>query len=120
LPPEPDIPATLSLVVAPGGRDAHVIGELLGSARLAYEADPDGERLLQALTSGGAAGAIITDGAWARTARSGCATPSSGSRPGRTFPSCCCPGGARRGRDRARWKIWSTSPSSSGRFTRPR
>jgi signal transduction histidine kinase/ActR/RegA family two-component response regulator len=66
LPPEPDIPADAFLVVAPGGRDAHVIGELLGSARLAYEADPDGERLLQALTSGGAAGAIITDGAWAR------------------------------------------------------
>jgi signal transduction histidine kinase/CheY-like chemotaxis protein len=54
------------LVIAPGGRDAQVIGELLTSARLAYEFDPDGERLLLALASGCAAGAIVTDGAWAR------------------------------------------------------
>jgi len=61
-----EVPAEAFLVVAPHGRDAQVIGELLGSARLAYEVDPDGQRLLDALASGCAAGAIITDGAWAR------------------------------------------------------
>jgi signal transduction histidine kinase/CheY-like chemotaxis protein len=53
-------------VIAPGGRDALVIGELLGSARLAHQSDPDGELLLQALVAGDAAGAIITDDAMAR------------------------------------------------------
>ena len=54
------------LVIAPGGRDALVIGELLASGQLAYQADHDGELLLKALVSGDAAGAIITDDAMAR------------------------------------------------------
>jgi signal transduction histidine kinase/ActR/RegA family two-component response regulator len=54
------------LVIAPGGRDARVIGELLGSARLHHHEDPDGEKLLRALVSGDAAGAIITDDALSR------------------------------------------------------
>jgi signal transduction histidine kinase/ActR/RegA family two-component response regulator len=54
------------LVIAPSGRDAGVIGELLGSAALDYRCDDDGEMLLQALASGDAAGAIVTDDALAR------------------------------------------------------
>jgi signal transduction histidine kinase/ActR/RegA family two-component response regulator len=54
------------LVIAPSGRDCQVIGELLASAELRWQADNDGELLLQALTSGDAAGAIITDDALAR------------------------------------------------------
>jgi signal transduction histidine kinase/CheY-like chemotaxis protein len=54
------------LVIAPGGRDARVVGELLGSAKLGYEIDNDGEMLLEALVAGDAAGAIITDDAMAR------------------------------------------------------
>ena len=54
------------LVIAPGGRDAQVLGELLASAKLDYDVDPDGEKLLRALIAGDAAGAIITDDALAR------------------------------------------------------
>ncbi len=54
------------LVIAPAGRDCQVIGELLGSAELRWQADNDGERLLEALVSGGSAGAVITDDALAR------------------------------------------------------
>jgi len=54
------------LVIAPGGRDAQVIGELLASAKLGYDIDQDGEKLLRALVAGDAAGAIITDDALAR------------------------------------------------------
>ncbi|HWH22068.1 MAG TPA: response regulator [Allosphingosinicella sp.] len=54
------------LVIAPAGRDARVIGELLASARLAHQPDPDGAKLLEALASGETAGAIVTDDAWAR------------------------------------------------------
>ncbi len=54
------------LVIAPAGRDARVIGQLLGSAKLDYETDEDGNALLAALASGDAAGAIVTDDAFAR------------------------------------------------------
>jgi signal transduction histidine kinase/ActR/RegA family two-component response regulator len=61
--PSPDV---AFLVIAPGGRDARVIGELLASAKLDHQADNDGEKLLHAIASGGAAGAIITDDALAK------------------------------------------------------
>jgi signal transduction histidine kinase/ActR/RegA family two-component response regulator len=54
------------LVIAPSGRDAKVLGELLGSAGLQSVVDDDGERLLAALVSGEAAGAIVTDDALGR------------------------------------------------------
>ena len=54
------------LVIAPSGRDCKVIGELLASAQLRWQADNDGERLLEALVGGEAAGAVITDDALAR------------------------------------------------------
>lgn len=57
------------LVIAPAGRDAIVIGELLQSARIAFDPDPDAGKLLRALADGGADGAIITDDAWARVGR---------------------------------------------------
>lgn len=54
------------IVVAPAGRDANVIGELLKSASLGYIIDPNGEDLLKALATGDAAGAIMTDDSIAR------------------------------------------------------
>jgi signal transduction histidine kinase/ActR/RegA family two-component response regulator len=54
------------LVIAPAGRDCQVIGELLASAQLRWQADNDGELLLQALVNGDAAGAVITDDALSR------------------------------------------------------
>ena len=54
------------LVIAPSGRDAVVIGELLASAGLGWRIDNDGEALLAALVGGGAAAAILTDDALAR------------------------------------------------------
>jgi signal transduction histidine kinase/ActR/RegA family two-component response regulator len=58
--------ADVFLVIAPSGRDARVLGELLASAGLDYRAEADGEGLLAALTSGEAAGAIVTDDALSR------------------------------------------------------
>jgi signal transduction histidine kinase len=49
------------LVVAPAGRDAEVIRQLLDAARIPAEIDSTGEELCQAVRSGGGAGAIITD-----------------------------------------------------------
>jgi signal transduction histidine kinase len=54
------------LVVAPQGRDATVIGQLLASAGLAFTCDDDGAQLLAALRNGAEAGAIVTDDALAR------------------------------------------------------
>jgi signal transduction histidine kinase len=54
------------LVVAPGGRDASVVGQLLQSAGLRHARDDHGARLFAALREGDAAGAIITDEALAR------------------------------------------------------
>ena len=53
------------LVVAPAGRDAEVIAQLLGSAAIPCETD-GGERLFAAIVDGSAAGAVITDDAIAR------------------------------------------------------
>ena len=62
-----DLPAkSRFLVIAPAGRDARVIGELLASGGLDFERDDDGSRLLEVLVSGDAAGAIVTDDALAR------------------------------------------------------
>ncbi|MGN6850067.1 MAG: response regulator [Sphingomicrobium sp.] len=57
------------LVVAPAGRDAQVIQQLLESAGLEAVVDSDGELLLSALPEGLAAGAIITDDALNRMDR---------------------------------------------------
>ena len=54
------------LVVAPAGRDAEVIGQLLRSASLPFATDAGGDRLFAAIASGGDAGAIVTDDALAR------------------------------------------------------
>ncbi|HEX8217232.1 MAG TPA: response regulator [Allosphingosinicella sp.] len=53
------------LVVAPAGRDAEVIAQLLRSAAIPCEID-SGERLFEAILEGSAAGAVITDDAIAR------------------------------------------------------
>ncbi|QAY75167.1 response regulator [Sphingosinicella sp. BN140058] len=54
------------LVIAPSGRDAKVVGDLLGSAGLLWQADNDGEALLDALAEGKCAGAVVTDDALSR------------------------------------------------------
>ncbi|MFL6857490.1 MAG: response regulator [Allosphingosinicella sp.] len=53
------------LIVAPSGRDAQVIAQLLKSASIGCATD-DGEKLLRALADGNAGGAIVTDDALAR------------------------------------------------------
>ncbi|HET8722093.1 MAG TPA: hypothetical protein VFM24_08700, partial [Nitrospira sp.] len=57
------------LVVAPAGRDAQVIQQLLESAGVEAVVDGDGEMLLSALPEGLAAGAVITDDALNRIDR---------------------------------------------------
>ena len=57
------------LVVAPAGRDAQVIQQLLESAAVEAVVDGDGEMLLSALPEGLAAGAVITDDALNRIDR---------------------------------------------------
>jgi signal transduction histidine kinase/ActR/RegA family two-component response regulator len=64
-PPSSSTPQSPFLIVAPAGRDAQVIGQLLQSAAIPCEVD-SGERLFQALADGSAAGAVITDDAIAR------------------------------------------------------
>ena len=54
------------LIVAPNGRDAEVIGQLLRSASLAFAIDPAADRLFAAVASGSEAGAVVTDDALAR------------------------------------------------------
>jgi signal transduction histidine kinase/ActR/RegA family two-component response regulator len=54
------------LIVAPTGRDAEVIGQLLRSAAIPFAIDRGGERLFAAIASGEEAGAIVTDDALAR------------------------------------------------------
>ena len=48
------------LVLAPAGRDAGILIQILGSAGLRAEIDVDGRRLLSALREGRAAGAVVT------------------------------------------------------------
>ena len=54
------------LIVAPAGRDAEVVSHLLASAGIDAVVDNNGELLLEALTSGLAAGAVVTDDALRR------------------------------------------------------
>jgi len=54
------------LILAPEGRDATVLRAILTEAGLDAEIDQDGERLVQAIESGGGAGAIVTDAALTR------------------------------------------------------
>jgi signal transduction histidine kinase/ActR/RegA family two-component response regulator len=54
------------VIVAPAGRDAEVIRQLLSSAGLEAVIDTSGEKLLDALREGAGAGAIVTDDALAR------------------------------------------------------
>lgn len=49
------------LVVAPSGRDAEVIRQLLATAGIPADLDPTGELLAEAVRSGMGAGAVITD-----------------------------------------------------------
>ena len=54
------------LVVAPAGRDASVIRDLLASAGITVAVDSSGDQLIDALRSGAGAGAVITDDGLAR------------------------------------------------------
>lgn len=54
------------LIVAPAGRDAEVIRQLLASARIEAVVDSSGELLISALHDGLAAGAVVTDDALVR------------------------------------------------------
>jgi signal transduction histidine kinase len=54
------------LIVAPEGRDADVIRQLLASAGLESALDDGGEAMLEALAKGDAGGAIVTDEALSR------------------------------------------------------
>jgi signal transduction histidine kinase/ActR/RegA family two-component response regulator len=54
------------LVVAPAGRDASVIRDLLASAGITVAVDSSGDQLIEALRSGAGAGAVITDDGLAR------------------------------------------------------
>ena len=54
------------LIVAPAGRDAEVIRQLLASAGLNAVVDASGELLFDALRDGSAAGAVVTDDALTR------------------------------------------------------
>jgi signal transduction histidine kinase len=54
------------LIVAPAGRDAEVVRQLLVSARIDAAVDSTGDLLLEALRSGRAAGAVVTDDALVR------------------------------------------------------
>jgi signal transduction histidine kinase/ActR/RegA family two-component response regulator len=54
------------LIVAPAGRDAEVIRQLLASAGLDAVVDSSGEQLLESLAGGLGAGAVVTDDGLAR------------------------------------------------------
>ena len=54
------------LVIAPEGRDAEVLRQLLASAGVEAVVDNSGDLLLEAILEGGAAGAVITDEALSR------------------------------------------------------
>jgi len=59
----------LFLVIAPAGRDAQVVAELLKDTSIVCREDRDGDVLLKALVDGGAAGAIVTEEALVRMDR---------------------------------------------------
>jgi signal transduction histidine kinase/CheY-like chemotaxis protein len=54
------------LILAPAGRDARVVGQLLKSASIDCEEVASADRLFDAILAGSAAGAVITDDAIAR------------------------------------------------------
>jgi signal transduction histidine kinase len=54
------------LIVAPAGRDAEVVSQLLASAKVEAVVDNSGDLLLEALREGCAAGAVVTDDALQR------------------------------------------------------
>ena len=54
------------LIVAPAGRDAEVVRQLLASAKIDAVVDVSGDLLLKALGDGSAAGAVVTDDALMR------------------------------------------------------
>ncbi|HWC56066.1 MAG TPA: response regulator [Sphingomicrobium sp.] len=74
------------LIVAPAGRDAEVIRQLLSSARLDAVVDPSGELLLEALREGLAAGAVVTDDALTRIDRGELADAVANQPPWSDFP----------------------------------
>jgi C4-dicarboxylate-specific signal transduction histidine kinase len=74
------------LIVAPAGRDAEVIRQLLSSARLDAVVDPSGELLLEALREGLAAGAVVTDDALTRIDRGEFADAVANQPPWSDFP----------------------------------
>lgn len=53
-------------IVAPAGRDAEVVGQLLASAKIDAVVDKSGDLLLEALRDGRGAGAVVTDEALQR------------------------------------------------------
>lgn len=74
------------LIVAPGGRDADVIRQLLASADLNAVIDLTGELLFQALHNGLAAGAVVTDDALNRIDHGRLAEAISNQPPWSDFP----------------------------------
>lgn len=60
------MPVDRFLIVAPAGRDAQVVSQLLAGARVETLVDGSGDLLLQALRDGSAAGAVVTDDALMR------------------------------------------------------
>jgi hypothetical protein len=58
--------ADAMLIVAPEGRDASVLLELLAGVGISAQIDQSGDALLRAIETGGYAGAIITDEAITR------------------------------------------------------
>jgi signal transduction histidine kinase/ActR/RegA family two-component response regulator len=74
------------LIVAPAGRDADVIRELLTSAKIDAVIDRSGELLLEALQDGTAAGAVVTDGALVRIDQAQLAKAIANQPPWSDFP----------------------------------
>jgi len=62
----PSVPGDRFLIVAPAGRDAEVVSQLLATANVEPVVDGSGDLLLQALQDGNAAGAVVTDDALQR------------------------------------------------------
>lgn len=85
------------LVVAPAGRDAEVIQQLLESAGLQSVVDSDAEMLFSALSEGLAAGAVITDDALKRLDRNRFISAIANQPPWSDFPFLLL---VRRGGDR--------------------
>jgi signal transduction histidine kinase/ActR/RegA family two-component response regulator len=87
------------LIVAPAGRDAEVVRQLLASARIDAVIDPSGDLLIAALQDGLAAGAVVTDDALVRIDHARLAQAISNQPPWSDFPFVLLVrrGGAREG-----------------------